>query len=216
MQKPLYFPYLCLFLLTFCLFSCNRKSEAARTEQPKSGLSPQEQAELECLSKGDRICESGLSFAQLNDTLAAITLPDMDPEAMQDSSISRGGYTWLTRTVHLNVGRVVLEGAFFDDRQVNDTLLSASLINRIRIESPLLSTTGGIHTGNRVSDLEEILGKKDWLIQAVPGYGVLQIQVGDSRISYLIPQGTIKNESDGTINRRKLPPDAEIIALVVM
>ena len=171
-----------LFTLQF-LVSCG-ESEQANAEEtaPISDTLSMGETEADCFQSADIICEEGLIFARLGGYLADVYLTDLPEGATQDSMESGEGYEWISRTLHMEPGRLVIEGEFVDSRESNDTILSNSLINRVRVETPLFRTAKDIRVGSSLSDILSAYPDKEWFATPLPEYRSIQIQTAESHI----------------------------------
>lgn len=202
-----------LFLLSpflLLLLSCGPgNSQEPTTEAPSSSAT-----DVDCMSRPDYICEQGLGLAPLGTMVAIAAVEGVEP---QDSIIAQEGYVWLTRTLPFTDGSVVIEGQFIDERSYSDTLVSESTINRIRISSPSFQTREEIRVGSTVLALQEQFPDSTFLVDAVPGFPVLQLRLSSSHIIYLIPdQAYTPSPEQDYPSFDRLDPYAKIESIVVM
>ena len=191
-----------LFLLTSLLFSCQKESGHASTS-PKD------------LPKD--IYANGLDFIKLGDTLSNFDLNEFSIDRVEDSLEERGGYKWLTRTVHLDSGVLVLEGNFIDERQFNDLQLEFSTLNRLRVGSPHFQTAEGVSVGKSMADLLAANEGKDFRVTVLPSNGLVDLEDPEGHIHYLI-------EADQTVfsvileqaNRLSVIPPENLIKFIVV
>ena len=182
------------------------------------GMVLEELETLKCFEKENQICESGLFFARIGESIAQVDTEEMEPESVEDSVENQGGYVWMTRTYHFKKGKIVLEGEFLDERQTNDTLLSASTINRLRIESSIFQTKENIRVGSTLSSLSKVYGDSLLQAQVLLNYERIQVQASDSRMIFLIddPKNELAGKLGETPKISQLPQGAVISAIVVM
>lgn len=225
-QPMIQFPPIRLILialLAVCLVSCGSESDQAWGEETaEAGADPlATKAEVpieDCPDELDVICEDGLAFIPLGGFVAEVQVEDLAATQIQDSLESGNGFEWISRTLHFDQGRVVVEGEFIDDRYSNDTLLSESRINRVRVESPMFRTSRGIRVGSPVSALLEVYPEGEFQVDPIPSYQAFQVRLPSSHIYYLVgdTEGEVSEKSLAKYTLATLPPDAPIIAIVVM
>lgn len=172
----------------------------------------------DCPDELDVICEDGLAFVPLGGFVAEVQASDLAATEIQDSVETGNGYEWLTRTLYFDQGQVIVEGDFIDQRQSNDTLLSDSRINRVRVESPLFRTARDIRVGQPVSRLLRAYPEGEFQVVPIPDYHAYQVRMANSHIFYLISAAghTASDLSAAELTPRMLPQDAPIVAIVVM
>lgn len=155
-------------------------------------------------------------IAAMGDYLAEVDWEAETDEAVEitDSLESQGGYLWLTRSIDLAEGRLLIEGEFIDERVANDTLLSESKINRIRIESPSFRTMEGIRVGSTTADLMKAFPNADMGLIPLTAYGLMDVQPDSSHIHFLIPLPENLPE-EGPISPEMLPADGEVRMIVI-
>ncbi|MEO1448375.1 MAG: hypothetical protein AAFV07_02545 [Bacteroidota bacterium] len=196
------------------LISCGNEQQSDSSTDEKSTLTDNGAEVTDCMSRPDYICEQGLAAAPLGTMLAFSGIEDLEA---QDSVENQQGYVWLTRTLPFEDGTVVIEGQFIDERQSNDTLLSESTVNRVRINSPSFRTAENIRVGSTLQELQQAFPDSTFLVDAVPGFSVMQVRLSSSHILFLVPDQafTPAPEQDyPTFDR--LDPYTKIESIVVM
>jgi hypothetical protein len=194
-----------LFALLLFLFACREEEENGESRLPDS----QEEMPLP-----DSIDTRGLAFAQLESYIADV-VPDTNLVlSVADTVVNQGGYLWLVRTLHTSQGPILLEGEFIDDRIANDTLLSESRINRIRIESSLFQTRQQLRVGSPLSALRQHYPDSLISVTPIPGFDMVQVQAGEESLFYLIFAPKLATQPQ--VQLAELPADARIEAIVVM
>lgn len=201
-----------LFLL---LTSCEPTTQEGDDQSsPASDSLAAQQAKIDCMSRPDHICEDGLALAPLGSLLAYAGVEGLEP---QDSIEAEQGYVWLSRTLSFADGSILIEGQFIDERQYNDTLVSESIVNRLRINSPSFRTAQNIRVGSSVLDLQQTFPDSTFLVDVVPGYPVLQVRLSSSHILYLVSdQAFSPSPEQDYPSFDRLDPYAEITSIVVM
>ncbi|MCB0839599.1 MAG: hypothetical protein KDE26_21155 [Bacteroidetes bacterium] len=224
MNNKLFF--LSIFMM-IALFSCKNDNQEKKQEEeilPDSilnteGMSEAEKAEYICLTHNDYICETGLFFVRLGDFIGDLQAEEIEGASISDSVVSESGYQWVVRTMQLPEGRIIVEGEFIDERQSNDTLLSNTRVNRLRIESPLFQTPDQLKVGDSVTRLLELYPEESFQVVSIPDYEVINIQVGNSRYNYLVSDkgnAMASSIAGDVILVDDLPREAMISGIVVM
>ena len=217
--------FLFAFSMLLVFYSCNSESSATQTSEGTDTLTADElameaymEAEMECLSNPWQICESGLTFVQLQDYIANIDVEKWEPKEIADSLMQESGYDWLQRTIHLSEGSIMIEGNFIDSNISNDTILSESQVNRIHVRSTLYQTRDQLRVGSTVSELLERYPEHEWLISAIPDYETIVLQTRDSRLIYHFadPGNQISEAPVDTFSILSLPQNLKVYSIVVM
>lgn len=195
-------------------FSCGESTQPSQEAGEEASAS----SPADTLCGPGLICPDGLSFIQLGDYIQDIDTFQVDTRNILDELITEGGYHWVTRTVSFPEGEVIIEGDFIPVEQANDTLLSMSRVNRLRIESADFSTPEGIHVGSPFASLLEIFDQAQLEIIPLPQYSVIQIAIPEkNNIAYLISHPGIPGVNDApSWTPDMIPPESPIRAIVVM
>lgn len=221
MKKNLLYLLLSLFFLAGISSCGNESGEEKEQEQylPDSinteGMS---KAEIECFSHPDFICESGLGFVRLGDYVGDVRLSALSEADIQDSVQNGNGYEWLVRTLHLKEGKIIVEGEFIDQRYSNDSLISASKVNRIRIESEKYRTPDEIRVGSTLHILLQKYELSDVEVFALPEFESINIQILPQKFIYLIKDkgNRISASAGNDLSVKDIPAESQISAIVVM
>jgi hypothetical protein len=209
-------------MLSLLWISCGSPDESQGGTTPAEGdtlaVTPEDQPLDDCPDELDVICEDGLAFIPLGSFVSEVEVADLAAGHIQDSVESGNGYVWVSRTLHFDQGQVIVEGEFMDDRGINDTLLSSSRINRVRIESPLFRTTRDIRVGHTLQALLAAFPEGGFQVVPIPDYHAFQVRLPDSHIFYLVADTESMTEvlSPANLPVEALPQDAPIVAIVVM
>lgn len=132
------------------------------------------------------IYRDGLDFARLGDAMADLDLDKLGFSLVGDSLEEAGGYNWLSRTIHLEDGEVVLEGNFIDNRQFDQEKLGESRLNRVRIGSPFFQTADSVSVGMSLAELQAATEGKDFFVTPLPRDGLVDLEDELGHIHYLI------------------------------
>ncbi|MEZ4829985.1 MAG: hypothetical protein R3C61_27435 [Bacteroidia bacterium] len=209
-----------LLVFVCWLSACGPASESKDQETAPDSLSTSgmSKAEIECFSHPDFICESGLNFVRLGDYVSDVRLSTLSEAQVQDSLENGNGYIWLVRTLHMPEGKIIVEGEFLDERFASDSLISASKVNRIRVESPMFRTPADLHVGSTLAQLLEKYDAASIQVFSLPEYESINIQVGAEHYLYLIrDKGNQIAQAEGNaLTVSSIPQQSVIAAIVVM
>ncbi|WNJ20408.1 hypothetical protein [Pontibacter sp. G13] len=211
-----------LFLIFIGMACSDQADQQNQTEEPAvmegNEMDAALEAEIACRQEPYQLCEAGINTIQLADIIADMTIPEWEIVEMTDSLESRNGYDWLIRTVHLKDGNVFLEGNFIDSHAATDSMINASILNRIRIESPSIHSHHNLKVGDPVSKLAESHPVESLVAVPIPDFGVIQVQIAESHVFYLVPDGgqTFETQEDGSISWDQMPAGAQIQSMVLM
>jgi len=207
------------------LTSCNNENDAEKTQDQTS--SPGEGAELKqetyeetlaCLQDPFHICESGIQSASLQDYLADVMIEPLNVAQLGDSLDEGNGYVWLVRTLHMDKGKVYIEGNFIDERKADEEEINSSRVNRIRIESPQFYTQEGLTVGKTLGDLLEVYSDSAFYLVSQPDYGVLDLSRFNSHIHFLVELDSARMEAleSEASPLSKVPSSQAIRSIVIM
>ncbi len=136
-----------------------------------------------------KIDKSGLSFIHLGDRLSQLDSLEIPYPLSEVQYQSEEGYVWMTREMHLDTGKVVFEGDFFDEKQVTGESIQQSILSRIRIESPMLSLHNGLKTGISLGQLKSFYPQSSWEYTYFPSYRMVDVADPEMpEIHYLFPE----------------------------
>ncbi len=205
-------------LLALALACTTPSSEKQTSEVPPADtLAKNDQSAHSCPAAPHGICNQGLRFAHLGDTLVDLEVP-IEGSLVQDTLYHASGYYWRAFTVAFAEGEVIIEGDFIDERSATDQQVLASQVNRVRVEAPFFRTEAGIRVGSSFNDLLRAFPEEDFFFDPIPEFQVLQVQVGARNIFYLLREETpeLATGDAGIITPDMIPQDARISAIVVM
>jgi hypothetical protein len=217
-----------LCISSFLVISCSKETqenqdnieqEIAPDSIDTEGISEAEKRELDCLTHSDYICETGLFFVRIGDYIADIQAEEVDGATISDSLVSENGYEWVVRTMELPEGQIIVEGEFVDERKSNDTILSNTRVNRVRVETPLFQTADQIKVGDSITKLLEVYTEESFQVVSIPSYEIISVQVSNQKLNYLVKDdgNALANSLPGdVINIDDLPREALISGIVVM
>ncbi|MEL6674010.1 MAG: hypothetical protein AAFR61_17535 [Bacteroidota bacterium] len=180
--------------------------------------------EAKCLTQPGQICQTGLSFVQVGTYLAELDFSESGGSEGDAEIVHEGGYDRLVRTLTFPSGQVVIEGNFIDGHLTNDSLIYASLVNRIRIEAAEFKTSDGVAVGSPVKAMLAQEVDSAWSIISfaqfdLPQYEMLQIQRKElPQLSFLVddPNNQIGLAAgEAFIQPKDLPEAARISAIVI-
>lgn len=177
----------------------------------KSETTPPETQEL--------IAEGGLSFVQLSMPINEIDFSSLgEGIEVNDFVDGEAGYKFVSREVKLPEGSVVIEGRYIEEDLANDSLLSYSKVNRIKIRSPLFATPTQLTVGSTIADIRKAVPDQEWSVTSYADYETIVI-VSDSEKSYafhLQDKGNSIANSIEELNISTLPQDLKIYEIVMM
>jgi hypothetical protein len=132
------------------------------------------------------IYRDGVDSIRLGIKLFDLNLDSYNISHVGDSVEEGNGYLWLSRTLHLKDGELVLEGNFIDERQYNEEELSKSVLNRVRISDPSFQTSSGLAVGQSLADIQRSLGEYQPQVTPLPQVGLVDIEDRQGHIHYLV------------------------------
>ena len=225
---PLCIGLLMIMLVVFGACSNEQQDRKQPDEYLPDSIQSEGVAASGCFSQLNRICDSGLAFAQLGQEVALMEGEGLSVTHIEDSTELEGGYIWLQRTLHFPDGFILLEGEFLQEKDYRPEKISQSLLNRIQIQTPSFSTEKDIRIGSTIAELsQKFEGSEPTLFsfgafeefRNNPEYEVLQIKFEEEpHINYLTPDPDFQLfEKYGTENLvlPVLPPDAIISKIVI-
>ncbi len=174
--------------------------------------------DLECLKEPNRICEGGLNFVQLGDSLSLLSFEGINVEKIIDSTVSSGGYNWMVKEVIMPKGAVTIEGEFIDDRNTK-VELAQTRVNRIRIETPDYMTSDNLGVGSLIRDLKSQFPDTAFFLVPIPQFNAISIGLTNgSRLNYIIrdEQNNWQEQDYAVETISELPENIPISAIVIM
>lgn len=217
------FCWTCLFLFSACTTQNQEKENYEihyrdAEQDTIEGESTERVDASNCIENPTRICEEGLTFAQLGDSLNQLSFQGLETKAVFDSTMNEEGYNWMIKTVELPTGFVTIEGEFIDERDVK-TQLKQTRVNRIRVESPFFRTKDNLSVGSSIKDLRSIYPDSAFFIIPLPQFNAISIGLRTgSRLNYIIrdehQQWNTTNYAAQFIS--DVPENAAISAIVIM
>jgi len=211
MRGKLYMYGCILLLLGQLLGACSQKGEQHQESLPQEV----ESGETKLSSF---ITTTGIPLAQLGAMM--IELDEILPEGtgFEDSLQSQGGYSWWTRTLVLEEGRITFEGEFIDEANYSEERLQSSKLNRIRLSTPEFETEKGIKVGSRLSDFASAMDGKEIFHTLLHDQKMVDFEDHEGHIHYLFE---LDNNSFEDILEQSnvlsvIPPDTKVKLIVVM
>ncbi len=174
-----------------------------------------------CRYEPNRICELGLGGIVLGAPIRDAFIPDFPSEMITDSLDHKDGYVWVTRTFPYKQGRILVEGQYAPEDEANDVLLSNSLINRIRVETPEFATESGIRVGMTLGELKKTSNGFSWTAVSIPGYEAIQVTSTKARHyqAFVFADKGYKlaeMAEKGVIHLEKLPENLRIQYIILL
>lgn len=178
-NKLLFFSYLSLVLL---LAAC--ASDAKETQGASSYSSLM--ADKNCGSDKSHICNEGLSFVKIGDSIPTIKIEDAEVKNIKDTLVSTEDYEAYGKVITFADGFVILEGAPLD--KDGETIGSdQSHVKSIRILTPRFETPEKIKVGSTFTQLKSVYPDSLFEIQpSAAGIVELKMPQISSRVNFLI------------------------------
>lgn len=217
---PLFLLSLVSGVLLFISSCTGDSAESSETKTlPDIGYELSE-SDLACLEQGTAICEAGLPFALLGQSMLKLDIPNPETIVITDEIMEAGGYYWNQKTLNTPSGAIVLEGDFVDDRATGEAgKPENNRIFRIRVEARGYETQNGIQVESNLGDLFQVSGDKALYAQYIPDYQSIQIGQEGSRILYLIRDENSQFdelEAAQVVNIEEVPDGISIYAIVLI
>lgn len=200
-----------LLLICLCLYGCsNEKSSQKEAAEPSVYKTAGE-----CDKTRLQICNDGVPFAKIGDSLLGVMVNLPEVMGVRDSTLETEDYTAFLRIVFFKQGSIILEGTHFDKENEKPNLAN-SHIDIIRITTPVFETPEKIKVGSSFAELRKIY--PDSLFEVQPGAlsGTIELKVPKvSRLNYELSQGKSTAQTPGTESDdiSNISPDAKVEAI---
>lgn len=199
-------------------FACAPQNEEQTSYHVPSASNEAELAtqEAACLAQADYICQTGLSFVQLGDSLKYLELSENFSTPEQEI-LTGEGVQWLSLSIPVESGTIVLESEYLEDKYPAEWLAETT-VNRIRIESSAYQTPQRLRVGDSVDKLIQTNPDGEFLVIPIPDYETISVRHVQSQLNYLFrdPQNSWSKSHASPYQLRFMPAKAEIYAIVVM
>ncbi|MBX7243231.1 MAG: hypothetical protein K1X92_15915 [Bacteroidia bacterium] len=200
-------------LILICLFFYGCSKEKSGNNENKETLVYKTSAE--CDKSRLQICNDGVPFAKIGDSLLGVKVNIPEITGIKDSTLETEDYTAFLRIVYFKEGTVVLEGTHFN-KEDEKPELEKSHIDIIHITTPVFETPEKIKVGSSFADLRKVY--PDSLFEVQPGAvsGTIELKIPKvSRLNYELSQekntGQTPGSESGDIS--DISPDAKIEAI---
>lgn len=198
------------FLCAIFCVSCNESSEKEHINKAGAPSSV-------CDGSPTQICNDGLSFVKIGDSIASLPLKDSHIVSVSDTVFATEDYTCFAKVLHLTEGKIIVEGTHFE-KEAGAADPVKSHVDGIRVLSSLFETPEKIKVGSPFSALKSMYA--DSLFEVQPGAGVGQIEVRIptiSRINYLLLQNLNVESAPGTemYDVSAISADAKIESIII-
>lgn len=219
-RKIMYIFRLLLLLSLTVLIAC--KEEKAQDESEDQFLPDSVNTDGMAVAPEFLISPQGLAFVELGTSINDLPEAPLGDTLYMDTLVSEGGYDWVTRTLHLDDGRIVVEGNYLDSRVANDTALSLSQVNRIQVYSPRFMTREGLGVGSKVRQLQEVVAGQSVFINPIVGYDALEIGLeSQPKLRYLVRDAgnalaRSVMEAGRDLSLDDIPAEEELFAVVLL
>ncbi len=207
MKKRILFINSVIILL---FFSCSKEKNTSTPEALGLTVSV-----AECNETILQICNDGLSFAKIGDSLLTVKTNISEIKGVKDSTIETEDYTAFVRVIYFEEGNIVLEGTHFE-KEVEKADLAKSHVALIRITTPEIQTPEKIRVGGTFAELKKIYA--DSLFETQPGAvsGSIFLRIPKvSRLNYELRQSKNTEQAPGgeVGEAGEVSPDARIEAI---
>ena len=132
------------------------------------------------------IRDRGLSFISIGDKYALLDSLELPFELSEPVFNQEQGYVWLIREMALDSGKVTFEGNYFKEQDISETDLRNSYVNRIRIESPMLTLANGVKTGITYGELKGRLNYAELELILLTDYRMIDISAPDMPTAHFL------------------------------
>ena len=175
------------------------------------------ETESVCTDQALRICPEGLSFIKLGQGISELDTQNVDPAIIIDELNTQNGYQWVSRTIKFAEGDIIIEGQFIPEAEANDTILSMTLVNRMRIEVPSFTTPAGLSVGQDYQTILEAYADKEAVLNPLPDYGMVELRFAEVPYIFLFkdPNNQLATQNQ-LIQADQLAKDSRVEAIVVM
>lgn len=201
---------LCFF---FAIFShCTPDGKEGEKNKPKALTSA-----ADCLKEKNRICDEGLFFALIGDSLATVKHDAITCKSVVDSVVSNEDMERKDKIFVLSDGQIVLEGTRIDKSEGEMESLSGGHIAAIRIQTPAFFTAENIHVGSSFQELRKVYADSLFEIQPA-NTGQLQVRIPKiSSIHYYVKEKVKVSDNPGgdPLSVENIAEDAPIEMIVV-
>ena len=134
------------------------------------------------------IRDEGLSFISIGDSYTRLDSLELPFPMSEPIFNQEQGYVWLVREMVLDSGKVTFEGNYFKDQDVSEIEIQKSYVNRIRIESPMLSLSNGVKTGISFKELKGKLNHAELESILLTDYRMIDVSAPEvSTAHFLFP-----------------------------
>lgn len=203
---------LILFSLFFTFSHCasDGKEDNSNKQKPLA-------VAADCLKEKNRICDEGLFFAQIGDSLGTIKTDAIACKSVIDSLFSDEDMERKDKILVLENGTIVLEGTRVDKLEGTNEGLRGGHIAAIRIQTPNFFTAENIHVGSLFQELRKVYADSLFEIQPA-NTGQLQVRIPKiSSIHYYVKEKIKVSDIPGAdlLSVENIAEDATIEMIVV-
>lgn len=204
-----------ILLLTLLIASCSNEE---KTFQKVSPSPTAHESTEECGKDIHHICNQGLSFVKIGDSLAGLPFTHPSIKSVRDTVIHTEDYETFGKIITVNDGVIVIESSPIEKAEPTCDVMHAH-VGTIRVQSALFSTPENIKIGSTFSQLKTLY--PDSLIIVEPGDNVGEIELKVpkvTRINYTLQQAKTNNGNPGAemYEVSQIPSNAKVSAIMIM
>ncbi len=204
-------------IVTLLLVACAKDDKAGTQYAAMNGIQTVKKSE-DCDKETNNICNQGLSFVKIGDSLAGLDFKNANIKSVKDTVLSTEDYSAFGKIVTLNEGTITIESTPVEKGESNNDLIHAH-VGAIRIQSTLFSTAENIKVGSTFAELKSLYPDSLMVVEPGNGAGEIEIKVPKvTRINYTLQQKTDANATLGgeIYEVSAIASDAKVSAIMIM
>lgn len=204
-------------MVTLLLVACAKEDKASTEYAAMNALQTAKKSE-DCDKVTNHICNQGLSFVKIGDSLAGLDFKDANIKSVKDTILSTEDYDAFGKIVTLNEGTITIESTPVEKGESNNDLTHAH-VGAIRIQSALFSTAENIKIGSTFAQLKSLYPDSLMVVEPGNGVGEIEIKVPTiTRINYTLQQKSEAGAAPGgeIYEVSQIASDAKVSAIMVM
>lgn len=209
--------YISTLLITLILIAC-AKEDKGETKYAALNAVQMGNTSEDCDKNIHHICNQGLSFVKLGDSLAGLQFTDATIKSVKDTVLSTEDYEAFGKILTLNEGTITIESAPVEKGE-SQSDLSHAHVGAIRVQSPLFSTAENIKIGSTFAQLKSLYPDSLMVIEPGEAAGEIEIKVPKvTRINYTLQQKTNAEATPGVemYEVSEIASDAKVSAIMII
>lgn len=199
------------------LVACAKDDKSATQYAAMTGIQPTI-ASGDCGKEAHHICNQGLSFVKIGDSLAGLSFTDASIKGVKDTALSTQDYTAFGKIISLNEGTIMIESTPIENGETDNDLTHAH-VGTIRIQSTLFSTAENIKVGSTFAQLKALYPDSLMVVEPGDAAGEIELKVPKvTRINYTLQQkSTVQTNPGAEIYEvSDIAADAKVSAIMIM